>query len=339
MTNSRISTASPTGPRNSYATKLIKMSILKGGRISTQRLMKETFKHTMKKRLHESQTRSAENRKSFMMAGARDKGPQMSKTAQMALDHMARKKAAKEESELRRMVFITPTMYPSHGKLTEKGAIHDINGNLVMKVDKYGRIKTTTGWAVGKYKPKSVANKYVIMAAIEKHSPYFIQQRKQQQLQREAEIAQMYGHGSAQAASLFGGADRYSEELSTSTRQGSVAGGVTSWGVMADNAHGNFSANIWGTVGDNVWGGVESNVWGGFAGNGSNIFSSWKNDGSSGSIFGSGNIFGSKRGWNIFGTQSHGQRNLIAQVMKFLTGRDGGSIRAMFNRSGGGGRR
>lgn len=332
MSSSRISTAAPITQRNSYATRLIKMSIIKGGRISTQRLMKETFKHTMKKRLSESQQKSTDNRRNFMMTGARDKGPQMSKTAQMALDQLARKKAAKEERELRRMVFITPTVYPSHGKLTEKGKIYDVSDGLVMKVDRYGRIKTMTGWTVGKYKANSLSNKYVITSAIEKHSPYFIQQRKQQQLERDAQLAQMYGHANPQAASLYGGGGGgLTEEQIRTARTGAFSGGVTSWGVMSDNAHGTFSSNVWGTIGDNVWGGVETNVWGGFGGNGSNIFSSFsRSDG------GGGSVFGGKRGWKIFGSNRDGQRNLISQLMKFLTGRNFSSVRAAFNRSGGG---
>lgn len=299
------------------------MAMMKGGKVSTERLMRESFKNTMARKLAESKMKAVkEGPNRYGMVGGRSGGRQLSKKAELALEEIAKRQAAKEERELRKMVFITPENYPSHGRMDEKGNVYDLADNIVMKVDKKGKVKTVSGWTICKYKPKSMMNKVMITSGIEKHSPYFINQRKIQELQRQQMLAVMYGQdpnsiGSPFGGTQMGGVDLYGRQNGDQAyRNTNIAGGMTAWGAMADNVHGGFSSNVLGTYADNVWGRASTDVWGGFGTGGGGIWSG--------------------RGWRIWGSGKHGQKNYLAKFFTILTGRNLNRIRAFFRGTRGG---
>jgi hypothetical protein len=114
-----------------------------------------------------------------------------------------------------------------------------------------------------------------IQNAINLHSPYFIQQRRLQQLQQmQAAGMGLTVHGpmdNPDAINLFGYSNNASKPVETSydNAYGSnFAGprqniGVTAWGAMSDNVWGTYADNIWGQSADNVWGTNSTDVWGG----------------------------------------------------------------------------
>lgn len=243
------------GASKSIASQIMRIEIEKKGKMPSA----DRFKLILKQKM-------AENRKKLSTQNQKV----MSKRADEALKQIAQKKAAKEAKALRKMVIVTPRVYPN-GRLTQKGKIFDVAGNIVAEVNvKNGKIATTLGWSLGKYKPKSTQTHALIQEAINKYSPYYIQQRKLEAL-KAAGIDPITGQPVAQHSviNVQGG----TVHNTGFTSYGEAAGGprqnvgVTSWGAMSDNVWGTFADNAWGRSMDNVWGTTSTDVWGGIGGN------------------------------------------------------------------------
>lgn len=203
----------------------------------------------------------------------------MSERAEQALKEMSMKKAAKEQKKLRRMVIVQPQNF-SNGSINKRGQIFDLAGNIIGQVNsKNGNMSVTSGWAIGKYKPKSYMTKLLIEQAIDKHSPYFIQQRKL--LAQQAALNNVHGgydpnvmnvQGmSAQAAMLGGGMynnlghhEHGIHGMDDQHNPHSIGSNitVTAWGNTSNNAWGTYSNNVHGTTFDNVHGVMNADIWG-----------------------------------------------------------------------------
>jgi len=267
------------GSGRSAASELIRFEMQKKGKLSPA----ERYKRIMKKKLLENQNAAAlANKKAnnFKLPGSIQEARQMSKQAEKAMKELAAKKAAKQAKADRRMVIVQPRNF-SNGRLTKKGQIYDIAGNIIGAVNtKNGKIATSSGWAIGKYKPKSQMTNMLIQESITKFSPYYINLRKMQMMQNgggdgvwgpanDTVNVQPVHRGNHGVASMFGytpGApvfDSYGADVS-GPRQNV---GVTAWGAASDNVWGTFADNVLGMSTDNIWGGNSSDVWGGMGGN------------------------------------------------------------------------
>ncbi len=270
--------------KRSIASELIRIEIQKGGKFTPAERYKRMLKAsqderktglpgggessvTRFKRLLNSKVGEGDKalKKSGGLHGGSG-GRQLSKNAMNALKEVAAKKAAKEAKALRKMVLVTPKIYPN-GRLVRNGKIYDIADNVVAKINtKNGKITTNSGWSVGKYKPKSFMTHQNIQDAINKHSPYFINLRKMQAMQqgqnpnagvwaRTDDTISLHGHTPPPTVTTY---DAYGSDF-TGPKQNIT---VTVHGAST-NVWGTFADNVWGTSADNVWGGVSSNVWGG----------------------------------------------------------------------------
>lgn len=196
-------------------------------------------------------------------------GRKSSKRALQALREMAMKKAAKENKALRQMVVVQRQNF-HNGSVDAKGRIYDVASNQVGQVNlKNGRMAAMNGWAIGKYKAKSVRTNLAIQDAINKYSPYYINLRKMQQMQQTQgmgtqEVINLYGFGgnNTNPTGESQGLDQYYGSNIAGPRQNI---GMTSWGAMSNNAWGTFTDNAWGTVSDNAWGTASTDVWGGIS--------------------------------------------------------------------------
>jgi hypothetical protein len=157
------------------------------------------------------------------------------------------------------------------------------------------------GTALGQYKPKSQFVNGVLVDAINKYSPYYINLRKMQAMQAAGldpltgqplnqNTINVHGNSSNSAAAMHGGnyqpmgsmyfhnepppsnhflaadAEPFSSYGNSGTGPRQTIGG-TAWGARSDNVWGTFTDNIWGTSADTVWGTNTSDVWGGVGGN------------------------------------------------------------------------
>lgn len=271
--------------RVGVASEIARLEIMKKGKLPST----ERYKQILKKKLESEKKKVLGDRVKvgFTIPGSLKEARKMSRQAEQKLKELAQKKAAKEAKRLRKMVIVTPRNY-HNGSLDKKGKIYDVAGNVVGQVNtKNGKMSTMHGWNLGKYKPQSYRTDIVIQQAIDQHSPYFINQRRQQLLQQQGVVQytsfgppaeegathNLYGSLQTAADSNFYGAD------AGPARQNIAA---TAWGARSDNVWGNFADNTWGTFADNVWGGNYSDVWGGM---------------------GAGNLWGQK-GVRIWGTGS-----------------------------------
>lgn len=261
-----------SGKKNSIAGDMMRFEIMKGGKLPAA----ERYKRILKKKFEEHKNAAMLVRKLDKMPKNLGEARQMSKKAEQALKQIAAKKAAKAAKAERMMVIVQPRTFPN-GRIVKNGKIYDIAGNIVAQVNvKNGKMTTTTGWALGKYKPKSFFINGVIQEAINKYSPYYIHQRKLQMLQQQEQ-------GGVWGAPAAGGTTRTEEVINinhgsggnsdTFASYGEAAGGprqnigATSWGAMSDNVWGTYTDNVWGKSTDNVWGGNSSDIWGGIGGN------------------------------------------------------------------------
>lgn len=249
--------------RVGVANEIVRIEILKKGKLPTV----ERYKHILKKKVQENKQKTlADKMKQPIIPGIGSLGSakyNMSKRAEQALQQIAQRKAKKEAKVMRQMVIVEARRFPN-GNITNKGKIYDVAGNLVAEVNrKNGSISAMNGWGLGKYKPRSYFTNLAIQNAIDQHSPYFINLRKQQMMQPGTAVT---AHGAADqdvinvwGAKPDAGFNTYGSDIA-SPRQ-NVA--MTAWGVRSDNAWGTFADNTWGTFADNVWGGNYSDVWGG----------------------------------------------------------------------------
>lgn len=236
----------------------------------------ERYKRLLNKKLQENREKvGLPQKKGFSFSDKIYNPKKMSARAEQALKEIAMKKAAKLAKAEREMVIVAPKNF-SNGSINRKGQIFDVAGNVVAKVNlKNGKMATNLGTSLGKYKARSYMTEVNIQNAINLHSPYFIQQRRLQQLQQmQAAGMAMTVHGpmdSPDTINVFGqrsgGIEHQSPSFDT-TYGSNFAGprqniGVTAWGAMSDNVWGTYSDNIWGQSADNVWGMNSTDVWGG----------------------------------------------------------------------------
>lgn len=266
--------------KNSVAREILILEMQKKGKLPAAMRYKMIFK----RKQEESRAKAAQGY-GKQIAGASGQlvgQRKMSTKAEQALKEMAMKKAAKEAKKLRQMVIVRPQNF-KNGRIDAKGQIFDIAGNLVGRVNtKNGAMSASTGWGIGKYKPKSYMTTLLIEQAIDRYSPYFIQQRKLAMMQ--AAMSNVHGsyvdpnvmnvHGISAAGAMLGGGmygntgsgDYGVHGYDPNAPQSNFNGNVTAWGAMSNNTWGTFSNNVHGTVGDNVHGTVNSDVWGSVAG-------------------------------------------------------------------------
>jgi hypothetical protein len=258
----------------SIAATIMRLEFEKKGRLDPT----ERFKLIMKMKMDRAKKEHDLNKNS---------GRSMSKRAEQAIKDIAAKKAAKEAKKLRQMVIIKPEIY-NNGRLTKKGQVYDVAGNMVASINKKnGKISTMLGASLGKYKPHSRPVANTLMGAINQYSPYYINLRKLQAMQA-AGIDPVTGqsinqttinvHGNhGHMAAMHGG--NYSSHGASERAQagydnayGEAAGGprqqigATAWGAVSSNVWGTFTDNAWGTSFDTVWGTNQSDVWGGIGG-------------------------------------------------------------------------
>ena len=333
--------------KRSPAGELMRLELKKKGRLPAV----ERYKFLLNKKIQEA-------KKEAMLAPK--PGRIMSKKAEDALKQIAMKKAAKQEKIMRRMVVVQPRVW-HNGSINAKGKIHDVAGNYVGRVNtKNAKISFFSGFAGGKYKPKSSATELFIQDSINKYSPYFINLRKMQDMQQGTyplvgsplegnnhnDVINLYGRT---ASSSYAPQQQRQEEggVHGANQDGAFrtgGGGVTSLGVMSDNVWGNFVDNAWGTTVDNVWGGTESNIWGGLGagglwgykgvrifgtGNGTNYLAKMANKVAAflGFRLGKASILGSNRGRNNGRAGNVGQRAAAGSSRTGgprTTGRSGG---------------
>lgn len=275
--------------QRSIASEILKLEVQKRGKLPAS----ERFKLIMQRKMAESQKKLDEKN------AAKNKGKrQMSKKAENALKEIAARKAAKESKRVRQMVVVEKKIY-HNGRITAKGAVYDIAGNKVAQVStKNGKMQTMLGTALGQYKPKSQFVNGVLVDAINKYSPYYINLRKMQAMQAAGldpvtgqpvnqntinvhgnsnaamhggnyqPMGSMYFHNEPPPSNHFLPAENepFSTYGTTSGGPRQAVGG-TAWGARSDNVWGTFTDNIWGTSADTVWGTNTSDVWGGVGGN------------------------------------------------------------------------
>lgn len=227
MSTIRFFSGSREAGKKSIAGSLARLEFDKKGKLSTPQRYSYIFKKRMKEKREEAASKldGAKYRTGFSTPGAVKNEYQMSDNAKKALKDVAARKAAKEAKKERKMVLVQPRTF-QNGKVHSNGQVFDAAGNIVAKINpKNGKIHLMSGAMLGRYKPKSYMTDRMLQEAIDKHSPHFINLRKQ------ALAGQTYGvHGPA------GG----------STVVHSPSGG---------------GADIWGNSGGSVWGSGGS-VWG-----------------------------------------------------------------------------
>lgn len=262
--------ARETRKRGPAAEQMI-FELQKGGKLPAA----DRYKRLLQKKLEENRKKlGAPEKKGFKLSNKIYNPKKASPRAEQALKEIAMKKAAKLAKAERKMVIVTAKNF-NNGSINKKGQIFDIAGNVVGRVNlKDGKMATNLGTPIGKYKAKSYMTEVNIQNAINLHSPYFIQQRRLQQLQQmQAAGMGMTVHGpmeSPDAINLYGfsnNADRqvtsYDNAFGSNVMGPRQNVGVTAWGAMSDNVFGTFADNVWGQSADNVWGTVSTDVWGG----------------------------------------------------------------------------
>jgi hypothetical protein len=157
-------------PKGGAASQMKKLELQKGGKLPLTSA--EKYQQMMRGKVEEARAKSmGKSKGAFGLPGAKSSGKSMSPRAEAALKMMAEAKAAKENKKIAKMVAIVPKNYGGLGRLDSKGRIFDNGGNIVMKISRNGKIATSSGWNIGKYKPKNMSVDNMIMDALKKHSP------------------------------------------------------------------------------------------------------------------------------------------------------------------------
>lgn len=317
--------------KQSIARDILKLEMEKGGKLTSQ----ERFKLIMDKKLKASQKEVGQKN-----------GRKISSKAQMALKEVAAKKAAKQAKIVRQSVIVEKKIF-NNGLVQRNGKVFDVAGNIVATINKKnGKMVTNQGAALGQYKPKNGRVNAVLMDAINKHSPYYINLRKMQAMQaagldprtgqplnqdpinvhsdRNSHAAMHGGGYQAMGSMMFNqqhGISSHEDSNHFPRDQNMFFDGVdgpksvssTAWGAMSNNVWGTMGDNVWGTTGDNVWGSQNADIWGGIG------FSPWGTK--------SGNVWGTGSGVNrlkpimnairkLFGTPARSTLKAFQQARK-----------------------
>lgn len=308
------------------AARLKRLEIEKGGKLPFT--PQERYRRILKKKMEESRG-EASKVSTFNLPGAKPVERKMSKRTEEALRQISMRKAMKEEKELRKMVVVQPRVFSDAGRIDKNGNAYDLGNNLTLKVDrKTGKIKTQTGWTVGKYKNKrNFMNNMLLTEGLKKHGAYFLQQKRLQMLQEQARLAALqneggnaWGPGGGMASQIFleqhygGGSNIHGSNNDSLVGVRANQASVSAWGAMSGNVHGTFAENAWGGMMDNVWGGTNNNVWGGFG-----APSGW----------------GGHRGFKIWGSGAPNQKNFLKPLGALFIGFLGlGTGRGLLGRIG-----
>lgn len=221
---------------SSVASKIIRDTIRQGGRIN-----EETFKKIVQAKLKEARTNSMNKLMDAKMAqnGGR------SANAQKSIEMMNEMYAAQDSKKEAKEVIIVARRF-HNGKIDEKGRIFDIAGNMVAKVNvKNGVMISINGEFIGKYASKGGKTYGAITDAIEKSSPYLINQRQVLLKQKQDEDEERVKGSSDSGGSGWG--SKISLDI---------------WSKTPTNAWGNVETDVWGRPAANVWGKTASDSWG-----------------------------------------------------------------------------
>ncbi len=361
MSTVRHFTGSREGSKHSIAKEILQLEMQKKGKLPAEMRYKLIFKRKQEEAREKAmKAQSAQGSNSAgKMVGQR----KMSERAEQALKEMSMKKAAKEQKKLRKLVIVQPQNF-SNGSINKKGQIFDLAGNMIGQVNtKNGNMSVSSGWSIGKYKPKSYMTKLMIEQAINKHSPYFIQQRKLQA--QQAAMGGVHGgfsdpnvmnvHGMSAQAAMLGGGMYNNLGHHDHGIHGAYGGmddphnphaigsnlSVTAWGNTSNSVFGTFSNNVHGTTFDNVHGVMNSDVWGGVSNGGGGVWG-----GRSVRMYGTGSGVNhltrlTKFVLALFGYQSKAAREAVRQNRALRAAGVGsaGPRASTGPRAGGGGRR
>jgi hypothetical protein len=306
--------------KGSVAREILKLEMEKGGKLTSQ----ERFKLIMRRKMAESKKTVSNGNKN---------GRKMSAKAENALKQVAAKKAAKEQKILRQSVIVDKKIF-ANGMVTKAGKVFDTAGNQIAVINKKnGKMSTNGGTALGMYKNKDRRTQAILVDAINKHSPYFMNLRKMQAMQAAGldpktgrplneDVINVHGSRGGPSAAMLGGDYRSTASMYFDMGNGGQSAnhfaadkpmffeGVdgprtisnTAWGAMSNNVWGTFGENVWGGSGDNVWGTHNSDIFGNAG------FALWGNKGP--------NIWGTGNGVNHLKSVGNMLRKLFGRVNK-----------------------
>lgn len=198
-----------TGSRNgtsgssSIAIKVIRETLRKGGSIN-----EETFKKIVKLKMeYEAEARakafSAGGGSKASMMGKMAQNKPLSSSAQKTMELVEKMRLEKKAKKAKKEVVIVARRF-SNGKIDDKGRIRDTAGNIVAKVNlKNGTMTAINGQNMGVYNAKSAATANAIVDAINKNSPFLINQRNALLAQKRQDEQSYYDSQSASSTSYF----------------------------------------------------------------------------------------------------------------------------------------
>lgn len=218
-------TRNNTGKNANISLRIIRETLRQGGKIDEQ-----VFQKIIRAKLAEKMNSPSALNKSNMFAAVSK--VKRSEKAQKAIDAMNeaidRKKMLKERKE----VVVVARRYVN-GKIDSKGNITDISGNPVGKVNrKDGSITSINGFYWGQYKSKSYSVDSKIIEMINKNSPFLMEQRRLQTLQKQAEEKAMI-------------------ELEYMERNRGSSNLLDIWG---NQSHSSTLGDVWGNRRTDIWG-------------------------------------------------------------------------------------
>ncbi len=214
------------GSGKSTTSKFIREEIRKRGKVTP-----ETYKRLLQQKLNDAKAEvKNKDRSSFSMFGkVVQKKREITKGAEKTLELLAQMEVEKALKKARQEIIIEDRRF-TNGKIDTKGRIYDQMGNIVAQVNmKNGSMTTIYGQYIGMYKPKSHLVNTAITEAINKNSPFLINQRKVIEMQKNA-------------ASL------------TAT--------LDVWSRTQTDVWGNAKSNVWGSSAVDVWGRTQMDSWG-----------------------------------------------------------------------------
>ncbi len=214
-----------SGKGVSSTTKLLRDELRKKGRITP-----ETYKKIIQQKLNEAKAKagSRENSSFNMFGKMAQNKREHSVKAQKTIQFMAEEALMKAAAKLRKEVIIEVRRF-FNGNIDKKGKIYDVAGNIVAQVNlKNGFITTVYGQNLGVYKPKSYLTVAAITDAINKNSPFLINQRKTIEMQKNAQpVAQL-----------------------------------DVWSRTPTDVWGNAKTDVWGRTATDIWGRTQTDAWG-----------------------------------------------------------------------------
>lgn len=214
-----------TGKNASSTTKLLRDELRKRGRITP-----ETYKKIIQQKLNEAKAKaSSKESSSFSMFGkmAQNKSTR-SASAEKTIKFMAEEALLKAAAKVRKEVIIEVKRF-FNGNIDKKGKIYDVAGNLVAQVNlKNGAITTIYGQNLGVYKAKSYLTTAAITDAINKNSPFLLNQRKAIEAQKNAQTGAT----------------------------------LDVWSRTQTDVWGNAKGDAWGRSATDVWGRTQTDSWG-----------------------------------------------------------------------------